>query len=72
MSSVLIGAEWCNPCKRVKSFLDNRGIDYVYVDVDTEEGMGLAKDWSIRTVPSMEVDGNIIVGEEKIIGAFGE
>jgi len=72
MSSVLIGAEWCNPCKRVKSFLDNRGIDYVYVDVDTEEGMGLAKDWSIRTVPSMEVDGNIIVGEDKIIGAFGE
>jgi len=72
MSSVLIGAEWCNPCKRVKTFLDNRGIDYVYVDVDTEEGMGLAKDWSIRTVPSMEVGGNIIVGEEKIIGAFGE
>lgn len=72
MSSVLIGAEWCNPCKRVKTFLDNRGIDYVYVDVDTEEGMGLAKDWSIRTVPSMEVDGNIISGEENIIGAFGE
>lgn len=72
MSNVLLGATWCGPCKGVKMFLDNRGIDYEYVDIHTDVGMELAWDWSIRSVPSMEVDGNIITGDKAIMEAFGE
>jgi glutaredoxin len=70
--NTLIGASWCAPCKQVKGFLDNRGIDYEYVDIDTDVGMELARDWSIRSVPSMEVDGNIITGDKAIMEAFSE
>ena len=72
MNNVLIGAAWCGPCNRVKEFLDNRGVDYSYVDIDTEEGLELAKDWCVRSVPSMNVDGTIITGDSKIMEAFSE
>lgn len=72
LNRVLIGAAWCGPCKRVKTFLDNRGVTYSYVDIDTEEGLELAKDWCVRMVPSMNVDGTIITGDSKIMEAFSE
>jgi len=72
VNSVLIGASWCAPCKQVKEFLDNRGIDYTYVDIDTEQGMELAKDWGIRSVPSMSVEGTIVTGDVKIMEAYSE
>ena len=72
MSRVLLGAAWCGPCKRVKEYLDNRGVSYDYVDVDTEAGMKLAQDWTVRTVPSMNVDGTVLSGGAKIMEAFGE
>ena len=31
---ILMGAKWCPPCQRVKDFLYNKGIDYLYVDID--------------------------------------
>ena len=68
----LIGAAWCAPCGRVKRFLDNRGVGYRYVDIDTEEGLELARELGVRSVPAMVVDGNVIVGEPNIMEAFGE
>ena len=72
MKNILLGAEWCGPCKGVKKFLDQRGVRYTYIDVDTEEGMKLAGDWGVRAVPSMNVSGNIITGDSKIKDAFDE
>ena len=72
VNNVLIGATWCAPCKRVRNFLDNRGVDYTYVDIDTDEGMALAKDWAVRAVPSMSISGNIVSREKEIMGAFSE
>jgi len=71
-SNVLLGATWCGPCKQVKSFLDIQGIDYVYVDIDTEQGLELAKDWCVRSVPSMSVKGKIVTGDVKIKEMFSE
>ena len=31
-SLVLYGAEWCPDCRRVRAFLDGRGINYTEVD----------------------------------------
>ena len=72
MNRVLIGAAWCAPCGRVKRFLHNRGVGYRYVDIDTEEGLELARELGVRSVPAMVVDGNVIVGEPNIMEAFGE
>jgi mycoredoxin len=32
----MYGAEWCSDCRRSKSLLDGLGIDYDYVDLETE------------------------------------
>lgn len=71
-NNVLLGASWCGPCKRVKEYLDGRGVNYDYVDVDTEVGMKIAQDWMVRTVPSMSIGGTIVSGDAKIMEAFGE
>jgi thioredoxin reductase (NADPH) len=31
------GALWCPDCRRSKAFLDDRGIEYSWVDVDADE-----------------------------------
>ena len=69
-NNTLIGATWCGPCKRVKSFLDDKGVEYVYMDMDTEEGLEMARDWAIRSVPSMAIDGKIYTGDVKIMEMF--
>jgi len=71
-NNVLLGATWCGPCKRVKEFLESKGVSYTYVDVDTEEGLGLAKNWRVRSVPSMSIDGKIVSGDKEIMGMFSE
>ena len=55
--NVLLGASWCAPCKMVKQFLDNRGITYEYIDIDTDEGMEMAQDYKVRGVPTMVIIG---------------
>ena len=72
VNDVLIGATWCAPCKRVKNFLDNKSIDYTYVDIDTDEGLALAKDWSVRSVPSMSIGGKVVSGDSKIMEMLSE
>lgn len=69
-NNVLLGATWCGPCKRVKNFLDNKGVSYTYADVDTEEGLNLAKDWCVRSVPSMSIDGKVVSGDKEIMEMF--
>lgn len=34
---VLFGADWCPDCRRAKSFLDDNGINYQFIDVDKYE-----------------------------------
>jgi len=69
---ILIGATWCAPCKAVKTFLDNRGISYTYIDIDSDQGMKLAASWGIRAVPAMAMNQTIVTGDKAIMEAFGE
>ena len=71
-NNTLLGATWCGPCKRVKGFLDDKEVEHTYVDIDTEEGLELARDWAVRSVPSMSIDGKIYTGDTKIMEMFGE
>ncbi len=60
----------CPFCRQVESFLDDKGIEYTYVDIDTEVGLELARDWAVRSVPSMSVDGKVYVGDKQIMEMF--
>lgn len=59
----LYGAQWCNHCVRAKAFLDQHGLDYQVVDVDTPEGYAI---WSRlkakRVIPVLQVKGQAIAG----------
>ena len=35
----LYGADWCGDCRRSKRLLDSLGVDYVYLQVDTDDGL---------------------------------
>jgi len=46
----MFGADWCSDCRRSKKLLDERGIDYDYVDVEAVvDGADRAKAISGRT-----------------------
>lgn len=69
-NNTLLGATWCGPCKRVKAYLDDKEISYTYLDIDSEEGLEMARDWAVRSVPCMSIDGKIYTGDTKIMEMF--
>ena len=53
MEIKLIGAGWCQPCKAVKSYLEQNYIEYEYLDIDEEETLELTATYGIRSVPAI-------------------
>jgi glutaredoxin len=46
----MYGADWCRDCRRSKALLDDRGIDYDYIDLEAVvDGADRAKAISGRT-----------------------
>ena len=46
----MFGAEWCRDCRRSKKLLDELGVDYDYVDLESvDDGADRAKAISGRT-----------------------
>jgi len=46
----MYGADWCIDCRRAKALLDEKSVDYEYVDVErVEDGAGRALAISGRT-----------------------
>lgn len=72
VSNILLGSKNCGPCKRVRNFLESEDIFYTYIDIDTPEGREIAKDWCVRAVPSMTIEGKMYTGDTKIMGRISE
>lgn len=67
MKAKLFGAVWCANCKSTKPILDNAGIQYDYVDVDTPENVGIVQSNTIRSLPTLITEsGDRFVGLTKI------
>ena len=49
----LYSAEWCSGCKMLKAQLDNAGVAYNYIDVDTHSELAAQK--NIRGIPYTEI-----------------
>lgn len=80
MNVKLFGAPWCVNCKTIKTFLESRGINVVEMEgadqriesgvlyINTDNFMEVAKDHSIRSLPTMITDNNDrIVGLQSIM-----
>jgi glutaredoxin len=39
MTIRMYGADWCGDCRRTKAQLESLGVDYVYLDVEHEDGL---------------------------------
>ncbi len=64
---IIYGAEWCAFCHTAKRYLDDKKIDYAYIDVDKEPAKGLeAVDKSgQRGIPVIDIAGDIVVGFDR-------
>ena len=64
MSIEIYTATWCGACTRAKSWMRDQGIAYVEVDVEHRAGaMEQLRMLNPRaTLPTFDVDGEILVG----------
>ncbi|QCQ57856.1 glutaredoxin [Rheinheimera phage vB_RspM_Barba22A] len=49
---VLAGAPWCSSCKGMKDVLNSMGVEYEYIDIDTDNGAVFAQQNRIRSLPT--------------------
>tara|TARA_Y100000114_G_C11764120_1_gene332352 strand:+ start:38925 stop:39173 length:249 start_codon:yes stop_codon:yes gene_type:complete len=52
----VFGAGWCSGCKQLKDYLDVRGVEYTYYDIDTEEGGEEATKYTVRSLPTTVIE----------------
>lgn len=47
-------ADWCGPCKQQDSLLEDYDATPVeHIDVESDEGADLAREWEVRSLPSL-------------------
>lgn len=62
MSVTLYGMQLCSACKRAVDYLNDNKIEYKYIDISTEEGLKIAREKGIKSVPVLEIDNRKILG----------
>lgn len=67
---ILFTSSWCGACRNVKQTLNSKSIAYETIDVDEPEGMELAAEYSIRSLPSALIDDKIVSGAQNILKAI--
>jgi len=72
---ILYGTKSCSECNRTKDFFDENEIKFEYIDVgiNKEAAMKMIEKTGQRSVPVIEIDGEIILGfdEAKIQEKLG-
>lgn len=75
MKIILYGTKSCSECNRTKDFFDENEIKFEYIDVgiNKEAAMKMIEKTGQRSVPVIEIDGEIILGfdEAKIQEKLG-
>ncbi|MBX6334796.1 glutaredoxin family protein [Candidatus Saccharibacteria bacterium] len=64
---IIYGAEWCGFCHAARRYLDDKGIEYDYRDVEQDmDDMRAAIEKSGQTgIPVIDIDGTIIIGFDR-------
>lgn len=64
----LFTATWCGQCTALKKQLEQKGVEFTQVDVDSVTGGELATKWSVRGLPAAIIDDELISGLGNILG----
>ena len=63
---IIYGKEFCKYCTKAKEYLNEKNINYTYIDLDNEEDLHdeLKEQYNIKTIPIIffEQDEKIFVG----------
>ena len=64
----IYGTKTCAYCDSLKEYLDERGIEYKYIDVgeDQEKARHIIKKSGQSGVPVSEIDDEVIIGFDKV------
>ena len=62
---ILITMNNCGACPEAKKLLKKEGVSFKAVDIDSSEGIRLAKQYNITYVPVMIIDGKKVSSVEK-------
>ena len=68
MRVVVYGAEWCEPCRKVKEELEVADVPYTYRDIESNL---VAKQHALsvqKTIPLVEIEANN--GKRVVIGGY--
>ena len=74
MNVKIYSTEWCSYCKNTKRFLDEKGIEFEEINIESK-GMSredLEKITGGRTVPQIVIDGNPIGGYDDLLSLDSE
>jgi len=52
MQIKLFTAQWCSQCQSMKQVLNNMGLEFETIDIDTEQGSVLAQQHKVRSLPT--------------------
>lgn len=52
----------CAPCRGLKQYLDQKEIPYSEISIGTKEFLEMQKSTGYRTVPVIDIDGEIMLG----------
>lgn len=65
------GAQWCTFCKKTKDFLETKGEDFMFIDIDHEiEKSKILLDKDLRTIPQVFDGDNHIGGYTETIEKY--
>ena len=51
-------ATWCGPCQRFKPIMEevaNEGHSVQFIDIDSDQGTFLAREYNVRSVPTVVI-----------------
>ncbi len=54
---VILPARRCRRSRKIMQYLDERGIPYIRIPLETEEGVAIAQRYNMRASPGILVDG---------------
>jgi len=66
----LLGADWCGKCSQAKQILEERGIEYEYMDIGKETKIPeIGKEYEIEHLPFFIVvnDNGVVNGIDSVV-----
>lgn len=74
MKIEVFGATWCKPCRDTKKLLEEKGLEFTFLDVDettNQQEFHNRTGSFLQTIPQVFIDNKHIGGREELIKYLG-